>query len=63
MKATKPDWRTLPRKEADKKRDQRIEVRISAKELARLIELAGESSVSLSQYVRNRALGKKLSSP
>jgi predicted DNA binding CopG/RHH family protein len=63
MKATKPDWRTLPRKAPDERRDERIEVRISTKELSRLIGLASESGVSLSQYVRNRALGKKLSSP
>jgi predicted HicB family RNase H-like nuclease len=63
MKATKPDWRTLPRKDPDERRGQRFDIRVSAKELAKMIELADAAGVSLTQYVRNRALGKKLSSP
>lgn len=58
-KTKEPDWRTLPRKDPADKRDQRIEVRVSAIELATLTRKAEIAGVTLSEYLRNRGLGKK----
>ncbi len=53
------DWRKHPRKPVEAKRTERLSIRVSPSELARIKELATQAKLPVSDYVIARALGEK----